>query len=90
MKWHTRSFISFLLTWSFAILIVSGIVLYIAPHGRVAHWVNWRLLGLTKDNWAAIHTIIGYLFMIVAVVHFVFNYRVSLLQNSALAHKIKI
>ena len=76
MKWNSRSFFSFLLALSFVVIMVSGIVLYIAPHGRVAYWVNWRLFGLTKDGWAAIHTIIGYLFMIVAVAHFVLNFRV--------------
>ncbi len=34
----TRSFIAFLVTWSFLLLTITGIVPYVVPHGRVANW----------------------------------------------------
>lgn len=39
-----RSFVAFLVTWSFLLLTITGIVLYIAPSGQVEHWsvAIWR------------------------------------------------
>ena len=62
MCFKTRGFVSFTLTLSFIILSLSGIVLYIMPYGRVAYWINWGIAGLSKDDWDAIHTIIGFVF----------------------------
>ena len=89
MKWHNRAFISFLLVWSFVIAGISGIVLYITPHGRVAYWVDWQLLGLTRDGWTAVHTITGYLFVIASVIHVMYNFRalMSYLKQKAQAGK---
>ena len=78
MKFKTRGFVSFTLTLSFIILSLSGIVLYIMPHGRVAYWINWKIAGLSKDNWDAVHTIIGFVFMFTAAVHFYLNWKTFL------------
>lgn len=40
-----RSFTALVVTWAFLILMVTGLVLYIVPHGRVAYWVHWSLAG---------------------------------------------
>ncbi|MBE0460642.1 MAG: DUF4405 domain-containing protein, partial [Candidatus Aminicenantes bacterium] len=61
-----RAFISLSILWSFLVEAISGIVLYITPVGRVANWTNWKFLGLTKQNWEAIHTIFGYVFLLFA------------------------
>ena len=53
-KFSFRGFTSFTLTLSFILISVSGIVLYIVPSGRVAYWINWKLVGLTRDNWDGI------------------------------------
>ena len=74
MNFKTRGFVSFTLTLSFIILSLSGIVLYIMPHGRVAYWINWKIAGLSKDDWDAVHTIIGFAFMLTAAVHFYLNW----------------
>lgn len=68
-KFSWRSFISFGLTYAFIILLLTGIVLYIAPSGRVAHWVNWEFLGLQKENWQAMHTLFTLFFIILSVFH---------------------
>jgi len=31
---------SFFVTFDFLILLVTGVVLYVVPHGRVANWTN--------------------------------------------------
>lgn len=50
----------------------SGIILYIAPAGRVANWTNWQLMLFTKTEWQALHTIFSYLFFILFVIHLFF------------------
>lgn len=75
-RFHTRSFISFLLFISIIWLLVSGTVLYIAPPGRVAHWQHWTLFGFSKDQWQAQHTIFSYVFVVLAIIHvFSLNWR---------------
>jgi len=76
IRFHWRGLTSFLVTLGFLILTVTGIVLYIAPPGRVAHWTDWRIAGLDKEQWSAIHMTSGVLFVIAACIHLVFNWRV--------------
>jgi hypothetical protein len=76
-KFSWKSFVSFSLAWSFLIIFISGIVLYIAPPGRVSNWTNWMLFGFTKAGWQAIHTIFSYTFVVLSIFHlFSFNWRV--------------
>lgn len=78
-KFSWRSFISFGLTFAFIFIFVTGIVLYIAPPGRVAHWVNWKIAGLTKEEWQAIHIVFSLLFVILSIFHlFSINWKVFL------------
>ncbi len=74
-----RAFTAFLLLWAFVVLLVSGLVLYVAPPGRVANWTNWRLLGLTKGQWESVHTILSFAFVVGALFHILkFNWKVLL------------
>jgi hypothetical protein len=68
-KFSWKAFISFGLTYSFIIIIVSGVMLYMSPPGRYAHWVNWKILGFTKEGWQAIHTVFSYTFVILSIFH---------------------
>ena len=74
VKFHGRSFVSYFSLYLFIILFVSGIVLFLAPKGRYANWVGWTLLGLTKGQWEAVHTISGYIFVIVIFFHLKYNF----------------
>lgn len=49
-KHPARSSTSFLVTWSFLVLTITGFVLYVVPHGRVAYWIHWSLAGMEKDQ----------------------------------------
>lgn len=71
-KFNWRSFISFGLFYTFFIILFSGVILYIAPAGRVANWTNWKLIGFTKSGWQSIHTIFSYTFVILSVFHLFF------------------
>lgn len=73
-KHSTRAFIAFLVTWSFAVMTVTGLVLYVVPHGRVAHWSFWTLGGLGKDGWADIHILFGAVFILAGSLHLYFNW----------------
>jgi hypothetical protein len=74
LKW--RGLATFLLSMGMLIEIVSGIVLYITPPGRYANWNNWTLWGLTKGEWGSVHTIFGYVLLIIVGLHLYFNWRV--------------
>ena len=68
-KFSWRAFISFGLTYMMLILLVSGFILYVSPPGRYAHWVTWKLWGMTKEEWQAIHTIFSFGFVMLSVFH---------------------
>lgn len=74
-KQSTRSLIAFIVTWAFAILTVTGLVLYVVPQGRVAYWTHWSMAGLSKDQWADVHMMFGGIFIIAGVVHLYYNWK---------------
>ena len=78
-KFSWKAFISFGLTYSFIIIFISGILLYIAPPGRYAHWVDWTLFGFTKEGWQSVHTIFSFTFVILSIFHlFTVNWKAFL------------
>jgi len=68
-KFYWRSFVSFGLFLSFLVMTLSGVILYIAPPGRVANWSNWELWGLTKAGWQSLHTNFSLFFLILGIFH---------------------
>lgn len=68
-KFSWRAFISFGLTYALIILLLSGIMLYVSPKGRYAHWVHWTFWGFTKEGWQAIHTIFSLGFVVLSIFH---------------------
>ncbi len=87
-KFSWRAFVSTYSAWSALILLVSGIILYIAPAGRIAKWTHISLLGLEKDQWQAIHTVFSFLFIITIGFHLYYNWR-PFLSYIGLRGKIK-
>ena len=82
-RFSWRAFTSLYITLSFIIIIVSGIILYIAPPGRIAKWAYIPIFGLEKDQWQALHTIFTFLFIIANGFHLYFNWNsfISYLKN---------
>jgi len=70
-----RRVISLTVLLSFIMLALSGIMLFLSPQGRVAYWAGWKILGLTKDQYSAIHTTFMVLFLTVGIWHIVLNWR---------------
>lgn len=64
-----KAFISLGLFMAFLMLFVSGIVLYLAPPGRVANWTNWQIMGLSKSEWQNQHNLFGLAFVILSIFH---------------------
>ena len=75
------------LTMMFVMLIMTytGIMLFISPPGRIANWANWKLLGLSKESYAQIHSIFMALFIIMALIHVYYNWKplTSYMKNTA-------
>jgi hypothetical protein len=69
-----RKVVSLSLIFSFLSLLLTGIVLYVVPAGRIAYWANWTFLGLTKEQWGALHTTSGFVGLLVAAFHIYFNW----------------
>ena len=72
---HWRSLITFVLTLSFCVMLVAGIVLYLAPPGGVARMTGWRFCGLTKDAWMAQHLSSCTVFVLAGLIHLYLNIR---------------
>jgi len=70
---------------AFVLLIISSIVLYIVPAGRVAYWANWQLWGLSKESWGAVHINLGVLMLVAMLFHVYYNWGaiVSYLKNQS-------
>jgi hypothetical protein len=56
-------------------MLISGIILFSAPPGRIANWSYWAILGLTKKQWQSIHIIFTFLFVIAGSFHIYFNWK---------------
>lgn len=66
---------SFVLTFSFFVASISGIVLYLAPKGRIAHWIQWSVWNLDKEQWAALHMSFVTIMLVSGLLHlFWFNW----------------
>lgn len=70
---------------SFIFMLMTAIILYIVPQGRVAYWADWHLWGLTKTQWGAIHINLGLLFILSILLHIYYNWKpiLAYLKNKA-------
>jgi hypothetical protein len=60
---------------AFIVMLVTSIILYIVPQGRVAYWADWKLWGLTKTDWGNIHINLGLLFLVALFLHIYYNWK---------------
>lgn len=82
---NIRKITSLTLFHSFVLLMLTSVILYIVPHGRVAYWSDWHLWGISKTEWGNLHINLGVLFLIAFVFHLYFNFKVIMayLKNKA-------
>ena len=77
IRFSFKTFTSFLLVLTFLALTLSGTMLFVSPPGRVAHWTNWTLLGLGKEEWGALHILMAVVFLIGGLFHLLkFNWKI--------------
>lgn len=75
---------------SFFIVLLTSIILYIVPQGRVAYWADWRLWGLSKEQWGAIHINVGFLFLLALLLHIYYSWKPITLYLKDKARKLKV
>lgn len=65
--------------------LITSIILYIIPAGRVAYWADYHILWLSKTQWGNIHITIGTLLLLAAGLHIYYNWRpiTAYLKNKA-------
>ena len=70
-----RRFISLCISFSFLTMSYTGVVLFLAPKGRIANWTNWELLGLDKTQYTNLHVTFMVLFLVGMLFHIYLNWR---------------
>jgi hypothetical protein len=75
---------------SFFITLLTSTILFIVPEGRVAYWVNWRLFGLSKEQWGAIHLNVGILFLLALMLHIYYNWNPIVLYLKNKSKELKV
>jgi len=83
IKW--RRVVSLSLMLLAGVLTTTGIVLYIAPQGRIAYWSDWHFLGLDKEQLGSIHTTGSFAFVLLGWLHTWYNWKaiVGYLKNKS-------
>jgi Domain of unknown function (DUF4405) len=71
---NIRKITSMTMFISFLFLVLTSIILYIVPQGRVAYWADWHLWGLTKSEWGNLHINLGFLFLFAGLLHMYYNW----------------
>jgi len=72
---HLRGFIVFIIALTALVLLVSGIVLFIAPSSRIARAIHWTLLALDREAWVNLHNLAAILFVAGLIWHITFNWK---------------
>jgi len=75
---------------SFILLVCTSAILYISPQGKIAFWADWKILGMGKEEWGALHTNLGILFLVAGILHTLLNWKpiVNYLKNKAQQIKV--
>jgi hypothetical protein len=92
-KFKFRGFYSLLMFFSFLISLISGIVLYFPPQGKIAYWTHWTFWGLDKEMWGALHINSSLIFFIIAILHLYYNWKVLfryIKKKAVMAFNLKV
>ena len=69
----TRKITSFIMLFSFMIMVVSGVAEFISPFGRLSMMIKWEMLGLDKMQWQALHIVFMVVFTVAGIIHIFIN-----------------
>jgi len=87
---NIRKITSMTMLLSFILCILTSIILYIVPQGRVAYWADWHLWGMTKGQWGDLHINLGFLLLIAGFFHVFYNWRVIAAYMKNKAREVKV
>ena len=87
---NIRKITSMTMLLSLVVLILNSIILYVVPEGRVAYWADWKFFGLTKGDWSAQHTTVGFLFLFAGLLHIYYNWKPIVAYMKNRARQVKI
>lgn len=84
-KTVVKKTVSLTLGLSFLVMSVTGLMLFIVPKGKVAYWADWKMFGLTKEQYGDLHTTSMVLFLVITVWHIYYNWSplIGYIKNSA-------
>jgi len=70
---------------SFAGMAYTGAIMFFTPHGRIAYWVDWHILGMNKEEFSNVHINLSILFLVSMVLHVWLNWGpiVKYMQNKS-------
>jgi len=68
-----RKITSFVMLFSFLIMIVSGVAEFISPFGRLSMMIKWKMLWLDKMQWQALHISFMVVFTVAGLIHIWLN-----------------
>lgn len=87
---NMRKITSLTMLISFILELVTSVILYIVPQGRVAYWSDWRQWGLSKTQWGDLHINLGVLFLLAAFLHLYYNWTPMIAYMKNKAKELKI
>lgn len=68
-----RAFVSLSLIVSGVVVLLSGVLLLLAPSGRLALAGGWSALGIDRQGWVSLHDVFGLLWIPLLLAHAVLN-----------------
>ncbi len=77
--------VSLIMLLAMIAMVYTGLMLFITPPGRIAHWAQWTMLGMTKEQFAQVHTTFMVLFITASLLHLYYNWKpmTSYMKNQA-------
>lgn len=75
---------------SFVFCVLTSVILYIVPHGRVAYWSDWQLWGLSKTQWSELHLNLGLLLLLAGFLHLYYNWNPLIAYLKTKAKQLKV
>lgn len=87
---NIRKITSLTMLISFVLCILTSVILYIIPHGRIAFWSHWQLWGLSKTQWGELHLNLGILLLLAGFLHVYYNWKpiTAYLKNKSKQMKV--
>ena len=63
-------------SFTFFVMAFSGLMVFLAPQGRLANAIDWKLLGLSRGGWEAVHNATAFAFIALSIWHLLVHWTV--------------